>query len=106
MPDANLVDTGLQNILQTGLFGPEYTEWLQRADGTTTWAHLKEFWRKKVRLKSQVSQTARSYGFGGMAILSQEGMQQGINNFAAAHANTVATVSGLQQQGTQPRQML
>ena len=33
-------------------------------------------------------------------------MQQGVNDFANAHAQTVATMSGLQQQNTQLGQLL
>ena len=57
-------------------------------------------------LKGRISKAARNYGFGGMVAPANEEMQQGINNFAAAHANTVATVNGLQQQNTQLGQML
>ena len=93
IPDQDLVDAGCRILLRSGQFANEYTEWIGRAPNDKTWAHFKEFWPEKVSLKQRTANAARNFGFGGAAMESE--IQQGINNFANAHAQTIATVNGL-----------
>ena len=104
IPDQDLVDAGCRTLLRSGQFTNEYTEWIARPANMKTWAHFKDFWPKKVSLKQRTANAARNFGFGGAAV--DEEIQQGINNFASAHAQTIATVNGLQQQNAQLAQML
>ena len=47
-------------------------------------------------LKQRTANAARNFGSGG--VVMEDEIQKGINNFADAHVQTVATVNGLQQQ--------
>ena len=105
MPYSNneMVDAALQIILRTGQLSQEYQDWKEQQE--QSWSAFKEWWPAKVQLRQRVSSAASKYGFGGGAAELQQ-MQQGVNNFANAHAQTVATMSGLQQQNTQLGQLL
>merc|ERR1712197_332666 len=99
-------DAGMKLLMKTGLFERKYEEWHARADGDKTWKDFKQFWPAKVQSKQRMQRTARQFGFGGTSVQEQASMQEGVNNFASAHANTVATVRGLQQQNAQMQQVL
>ena len=105
MPYSNdeMVDAALRIILRTGQLTQEYQDWKEEQD--QTWAAFKDWWPAKIQLKRRVSSAASKYGFGGRATELQQ-MQQGVNDFANAHAQTVATMNGLQEQNTQLGQLL
>ena len=104
IPDQDLVDAGCRTLLRSEQFTNKFTEWIARPQNMKTWAHFKDFWPEKVSLKQQTANAARNFGFGGAAV--DEEIQQGINDFASAHAQTIATINGLQQQNAQLAQML
>ena len=58
-----------------------------------------------MHLKRKTSKAARKLGFG-MNAQEQDNYQEGINNFTSAHAATITTVMGLQQQNAQLNQIL
>ena len=94
MPYSNdeMVEAALQIILRTGQLTQEYQDWKEEQD--QSWAAFKEWWPPNIQLRQRVSSAASKYGFGGGAAELQQ-MQQGVNNFINAHAQTVATMSGL-----------
>ncbi len=67
--------------------------------------HFKAWWPDKMHLKRKTSKAARKLGFG-MNAQEQDNYQEGINNFTSAHAATITTVMGLQQQNAQLNQIL
>ena len=99
IPYQDLVDAGCRILLRSGQLTNEYTEWIGRDANDKTWAHFKDFWPEKLLLKQRTANAARNFGFGG-AVTEGE-IQKGINNFANAHTQIVATVNGLQQQNAQ-----
>ena len=81
-------------IMSTGVFERHYKEWHACQDNQKDWSHFKAWWPEKVSLKRKTSQSVCQFGFG-MNTQEQINYQEGINDFANAHAATVATVIGL-----------
>ncbi len=92
-------------LMITGLFGHQYKEWHACLKNQKDWANFKAWWPEKVYLKHKTSKAAQHFGFG-MNSHEQINDQEGINDFASAHAATVATVTSLQQQNAQLNKLL
>ena len=58
IPDAGLVDAGLGLLLQTELFGVEYTKWLAQANGNQNLGALQRFLAREYNAKRQNFQSS------------------------------------------------
>ena len=100
IPDSEVVDMAITLIVQTGLFGTQYEQWHEHANGQKTWAHFKDFWKAKIELKTNTNLNFQAFGFGGNAA-EQPGtdveheFNNSIANFADAHNQTQSTISNL-----------
>jgi hypothetical protein len=72
--DIDMVTTGEQLILDTGLFPTQYAEWRRRDETDRTWMDFESYWTTEFDLWIETSRTASSIGMGyaGMAASTAE----------------------------------
>ena len=107
IPDIDVMDMGITNILGTGLFKDEYKLWNALTGPQKTFPFFKTFWAEQVRLIKRTTKTAGKLGYGMNAIQEEvdEEYDESCQMMAQAHLAQQQTTSNMYNTGTQMEAM-
>ena len=105
--DIDVVDMGITNILDTGLFKDEYKLWNAVAGPQKTFPYFKTFWAEQVRLMKRTTKTAGKMGYGMNAVQEEVDLEydESCQMMAQAHLAQQQTMSDMSNTGTQMEAM-